>query len=109
MAVALEDLGRARRGLESEALAGGSLDLGIGRRVRADGAGELADTHPFEGVLDPDEIMVRLMQQHETQAVALQAARQEHVQSAQTRSLRDEQDAAYAARCPFLLPRLCFV
>ena len=48
MAVALEDLRRARRGLEPEPLAGDPLDLRVGRGVRADGAGELADPHPFE-------------------------------------------------------------
>ena len=37
-----------RSRLEAEPLAGDPLDLGIGCRVRADGAGELADAHPFE-------------------------------------------------------------
>ena len=46
MAVALEDLRRARRGLEPESLAGDPLDLGICRGVGADGARELADPHP---------------------------------------------------------------
>ena len=48
MAVALEDLGRGGRGLEAEPLAREPLELGIGRRVRADGARELADAHPLE-------------------------------------------------------------
>jgi hypothetical protein len=46
--VALEDLRRARRGLEAEPLAGNPLDLGLGRGVRADGPRELADAHPLE-------------------------------------------------------------
>src|SRR4249919_1351084 len=48
MAVALEDLRGARSGLEPEPLAGDPLDLGIGRGVGANGAGELADPHSFE-------------------------------------------------------------
>ena len=48
VAVALEDLRRARRGLEPESLAGDPLDLGICGGVGADGARELADPHPFE-------------------------------------------------------------
>ena len=48
VAVALDDLRRRRRGLEPEPLAGQALDLGIGRRVRSDCAGELADADPFE-------------------------------------------------------------
>ena len=48
VAVALEDLRRARSGLEPEPLAGDPLDLGLGRRVGADSARELADPHPFE-------------------------------------------------------------
>ena len=50
--VALEDLRRARRRLEPEPLAGDPLDLRIGRRVGADGAGELADAHPLERARD---------------------------------------------------------
>ena len=52
MAVALEDLGRGRRRLEAEPLARDPLELGIGRRVRADGARELADAHPLERARD---------------------------------------------------------
>ena len=52
VAVALEDLRRGRRGLEPEPLAGDPLQLGIGGRVRADGAGELADAHPVERARD---------------------------------------------------------
>ena len=48
VAVALEDLRRRRRRLEAEPLAGDPLDLGVGRRVGADRAGELADADPFE-------------------------------------------------------------
>ncbi len=40
--VALQDLRRARRGLEAEPLAGDALHLGLGGGVGADGAGELA-------------------------------------------------------------------
>ena len=54
--VALEDLGRARRRLEPEPLAGDPLDLGIGGRVRADGARELADAHPLERARDPGPV-----------------------------------------------------
>ena len=50
--VALEDLGRARRRLEAEALARDPLELGIGGGVRPDGAGELADAHPLERARD---------------------------------------------------------
>src|SRR5207248_10358269 len=46
--VALEDLRGRRRGLEPEALACRPLELGIGSRVRADGAAELADAHALE-------------------------------------------------------------
>ena len=56
MPVALEDLRRARRRLEPEPLAGDPLDLGVGRRVRADGARELADAHPFERAVDPGAV-----------------------------------------------------
>ena len=52
VAVALEDLRRARRRLEAEPLAGDPLDLRVGGRVRADGARELADAHPFERARD---------------------------------------------------------
>ena len=48
MAVALEDLRRARSRLEPEPLAGDPLDLGIRGRVGADRARELADPHAFE-------------------------------------------------------------
>jgi hypothetical protein len=46
--VALQDLRRGRRRLETEALARDALELGIGRGVRADRAGELADAHSLE-------------------------------------------------------------
>ncbi len=48
MAVALENLrGRGCR-LEPELEARDPLDLGVGRRVRPDGAGELADSQPLD-------------------------------------------------------------
>ena len=53
VAIALEDLGRARRRLEAERLACDALDLWARRRVGADRAGELAHAHACEGVLDP--------------------------------------------------------
>ena len=53
VAVALQDLRRARRGLEAEPLAGDPLDLGLGGRVGADGAGELADAQPLDRVDEP--------------------------------------------------------
>ena len=56
MSVALEDLRRARRRFEPEPLAGDPLDLGVGRRVRADRARELADAHSFEGAVDAGAI-----------------------------------------------------
>src|SRR5258708_31389758 len=52
MPVALEDLRRAWRRLEAEPLARDALQLGIGRRIRADRAGELADVHPLERARD---------------------------------------------------------
>ena len=53
VAVALEDLRRGGRRLEAEPLARDPLELGVGRRVGADGAGELADAHPLERPRDP--------------------------------------------------------
>ena len=52
VAVALEDLRRRGRRLEAEPLARDALEVGIGRRVRADGARELADAHAVERVRD---------------------------------------------------------
>ncbi len=52
VAVALQDLCRARRRLEPEPLAGDPLHLRIGRRVGADRARELADPDPFERARD---------------------------------------------------------
>ena len=46
--VALDDLRRGRLGLEAEAFAGHALDLGVDRRVVADGARELPDAHALE-------------------------------------------------------------
>ena len=51
--VALEDLRRRRCRLEPERLARDPLDLRRRRRVRADGARELADAHPGERVVEP--------------------------------------------------------
>ena len=50
--VALDDLRRRGRRLEAEPLAGDPLDLRVDRRVRADGAGELADAHALERARD---------------------------------------------------------
>ncbi len=50
--VALEDLRRARRRLEAEPLARDPLELRVGRGVRSDGAGELADADPLERASD---------------------------------------------------------
>ena len=58
MTVALEDLRRARRGLEAEPLARDPLDLGLGSRVGADGAGELADAEALDRVDEPLAIAV---------------------------------------------------
>ena len=52
MAVALDDLRRARRRLEAEPLARDALELGVGRGVRPDRARELADAHPLERARD---------------------------------------------------------
>ena len=48
--VSWQHLGRDRFGLEAEALAGEPLELRVGRGVRADGARELSDPHPLEGL-----------------------------------------------------------
>jgi hypothetical protein len=60
VAVALEDLRRARRRLEPEALAGDALDLGRRRRVRPDRARELADAHAGERPSEPLAIPLEL-------------------------------------------------
>ena len=60
MPVALNDLRRGRRRLEPESLAGDPLDLGVDRRVAADGAGELADAHAFESARDARPCAVEL-------------------------------------------------
>ena len=52
VAVALEDLRRGRRRLEPEPLARDPLELRVGRRIRADGARELADAHALERARD---------------------------------------------------------
>src|SRR5215211_766893 len=51
MPVALQDLRRHRGGLQPEPLARQPLELGIGRRVGADDARELAHAHALEGML----------------------------------------------------------
>ena len=58
--VALEDLRRRRRRLEAEPLTRAALELGIGRGVRSDRAGELADAHPVERPRDPLPVPVEL-------------------------------------------------
>src|SRR6476620_1407594 len=58
--VALQDLSRRRRRLETEPLASHALDLGIGRGVRADCARELSDTHPLEGTIETRPVAVEL-------------------------------------------------
>ena len=50
--VALDDLRRRRLGLETQALAGDPLDLGIDRGVIADRARELSDPHAFQCLRD---------------------------------------------------------
>src|SRR5256886_13301648 len=47
VSVTLHDLGRKRRGFQSEFLAYSSLNLGIDMCVRADGAAYFADTNPL--------------------------------------------------------------
>ena len=56
MPVPLQDLRRARRRLEPQALAGDVLDLRVDRRVLADRARELADAQALERVLDPHAV-----------------------------------------------------
>ena len=58
MPVALEDLRRARRGLEAEPLAGDPLHLGLGGGVGADGAGELPDAEALDRADEPLAITV---------------------------------------------------
>ena len=57
--VARDDLGRDGLRLEAEPLADEPLELGIGRGVRADRAGELADAHPFERTPQPARVRGR--------------------------------------------------
>ncbi len=71
VAVALEDLRRGRRRLEAQPLARDPLDLRVGRRVRADGPGELPDAKSLERALDADAVAVEL----ERPARQLQAER----------------------------------
>ncbi len=52
MAVALEDLGRGRRRLEPESLAGVPFHLRVGCRVGADGARQFSDPKTFERSFD---------------------------------------------------------
>ena len=58
--IALEDLGRRRCGLQAEPLAREALDLRVGRGVRADRAGELADAHALQSALDTSSIAIEL-------------------------------------------------
>src|SRR5947207_13113283 len=58
--VALQDLRRGRRGLETETLARRALDLRVGGRVRSDCPRELSDSHPFEGAPESRAVPVEL-------------------------------------------------
>jgi hypothetical protein len=58
--VALEDLRRGGSRLQAESLAGDALEIGIGRRVCADGARELADAHAVERARDTGACAVEL-------------------------------------------------
>ena len=60
MPVPLDDLRRDRVGLQPEALAGEPLQLGVGRRVGADRARELADAHRLERPRQPRARAVEL-------------------------------------------------
>jgi hypothetical protein len=60
VAITLKDLRRRRCRLQTEALAGQSLDLRIDCRIGADGARELADPQPFEGTSNSLAIPVEL-------------------------------------------------
>ena len=71
MPIALEDLRRARCRLEPEGLAGDALHLGCDRRVGADGARELSDREPGEGMLEARAVPFEL----EHPAEELQAER----------------------------------
>ena len=89
--VALEDLRRARRRLEAEPLAGDPLDLGLGGRVRADGARELADAHALDRAHEPLPVAV----ERERPAGELEPERR--------RLGVDAVRAAHAERLPVLL------
>ena len=56
--VALQDLRRARSGLEAETLAGNALHLGIGGGIGADGARELADAQSLDRPGEPLPVAV---------------------------------------------------
>ena len=58
VAVALEDLRRARRWFESELFARDPLDLRVDRRVLADRPGQLSDPHSGHSPLDPRSVAV---------------------------------------------------
>ena len=58
VAVALEDLRRARRRVEPEPLARDPLDLRVDRRVLADRPGQLPDPHPRQRPLEPRPVAV---------------------------------------------------
>src|SRR4030095_6873146 len=60
MTVALDDLGRRRRRLKAEALAGQALSFRIRRRVRPDGAGELSAPHALERALQATSRSIEL-------------------------------------------------
>src|SRR4029079_8425374 len=54
------DLRRHRLRLETEALTGDPLELGIGRGVRPDGSRELADPHPGECLAQATAVAIEL-------------------------------------------------
>ena len=58
--VALDDLRGVGRGLEAQALARKPLELRARGRVRADGAGELADPHPLERAIEARTAAIEL-------------------------------------------------
>ena len=100
--VALEDLRRRRRRLEAEPLARAALELGIGRCVRSDRAGELADPHPLERPRDPLPVPVELERpagelQPERRRLGVHAVRAAHLEG-RAMLLRARDDGGERAR-----------
>ena len=60
MPISLDDLRGLRRRLETETLARELLQLWPCGRVRADGARELSDPHPFQCALEPRTAAIEL-------------------------------------------------